>query len=418
MVMGIYIFDCRKCGYVFHAKDSWGEFRSSFLTRFIRVWRTLKAGNEYFLGSLADAVGVSLERLERLIKRVERKSLNGKPLLLERHYGIRQVTDERTGEIKLVYRPHPVVLKDMDPESGEPWPYDIFSLEIAEHRHDDPIINRSLQLKVQVDYCFTSPTEVFIGLEHEGCWVACTQQSVVGEGVKEFAFEIPMLRKYGEAVFRLKAFHKEQDWVEDSSIEVKFDFTRVKCDACGRLLSLGGDSPEVKCPCGKAWYRVENGTVYTLKRDEAFCYDFNRNWAWYWRLRCPNCNSEVSLDFSSGRWFCNNCGQYVEPKHDYRLFRCILPCNHEYVYSIHYLINNIPLKCPACNTEIRLPIHIQTAWKNLNYTVFDTLPDAIVRAEYFARKNPWVVPAAIGGVLVLGAFLASMIHGRRERDGS
>jgi transcription elongation factor Elf1 len=414
VVENIYIFDCKNCGYVFHAKDSWGEFRSAFLTRFINLWRTLKPEREYLIGSLADCVGVTSDILIRLLKRVERRSLNGKPWLKrENHYGIKQVIDERTGEVKLVYRPHPVVLKDMDPEDGEPWPYEIFDVQIAGYEHSEPIINKPLSFKVWIEYCFTSPTEFFIGLECEGRWVACAQQSMVGEGVKEFTLEIPALKKYGVADFRVRAFHKEQDWVEDSSVELKLDFKTVKCDVCGRLLSFEKSFPEVGCSCGKAWYRVENGTVYTLKYDEAFCYDFNSNWAWWWELKCPNCGTGASLEFSSGRWFCSHCGLYVEPKHDYRFFRCILPCGHEHIYSIFYLVKGKSLKCWTCGLEADLPGHVKSAWENS--TIFNPLAELAVEGEYFVRKNQWVIPTILTlGLIGIGLTLLAFLG---ERNG-
>jgi ribosomal protein S27AE/ribosomal protein S27E len=337
-------------------------------------------------------VGTTQEYLEKLIKRVEGKSLNGKPFIREHHYGIRQVIDERTGEAKLIYRPHPMVLKDMDPEDGEPWPYDIFSFNIVQYLCDEPFINRPLQLKIQVEYSFTSPTETFIGVEHEGRWITYMWRSMVGEGVKEFTLEVPVLKKYGETVFHLKAFHKEHDWIEDSSIEVKLDFMKVKCDECSRLLSFDGSSPEVRCSCGKAWYRVENRTVYTLKHNEAFCYDFNSDWVYYWKLSCPNCGTIVDLEFNSGRWLCTQCG-YVEPKHEFRFFRCVLPCGHEHTYSIHYLIDDLLLKCWTCSREVELPRNIRLAWKGLNFMLLDIPAKIAVQGEYLIRRNPLIVSA-------------------------
>ena len=143
---------------------------------------------------------------------------------------------------------------------------------------------------------------------------------------------------------------------------------------------------------------------------EAFCYDFDRDWPWWWKLRCPMCGGEAGLEFTRGSWFCNQCRCHVEPKHDYRFFRCIMPCGHEHVYSIAYLIDGIPLKCWTCGFEAKLPPNVKSAWKNLNYTIFDIPSSIMVKGEYLIRKNPWIVPAAfIGGSLaVIGlALLAS-----------
>jgi DNA-directed RNA polymerase subunit RPC12/RpoP len=192
----------------------------------------------------------------------------------------------------------------------------------------------------------------------------------------------------------------------------------AKCHGCGRVWIEDEVNREYKCPgCGTS-HVYENGKIYVLKRDEAFCYDFSRNWAWYWGLRCPNCNSEVSLDFSNGRWFCNHCSSYAEPKHDYRLFRCILPCGHEHVYSIFYLVKGKSLKCWTCGLEVDLPEHVKSAWKNS--TVFDPFAEFAVEGEYFVRKNPWVVPAVLIGGPVVGLALLAFggKDGGRARDGS
>jgi len=397
VVRDIYIFDCKKCGYVFHAKDRRREFRSTFLTRFIRVWRRLEGDAEYLVGSLANAVGVTSELLMRLINRVEGVPLDGKPQVRE-VYGLALVRDERSGELKVMYRPHPAVLKDLDPEEGEPWPYDIFHVEIFGYHHSEPLANRPLSLKVQLEYCLVPPTEVFVGVEHEGRWVAFSQRKMSGEGVQELTFEIPALRKYGEVNLRVRAFHKEgeESWVEDSSIDVKLNFVEVKCEACGKTLGLSKTFPETICACG-ACYRVKDGRLYTLKRDEAFCYDFNAGWIYYWGHACPKCGSALNLEFSNGSWICPSCG-YVELQHSYRLFRCILPCGHEDVFSIHYLTDDIPLKCRVCGVEVKLPTHVRSAWKGFNLTLLDMPVKGAVHLEYFVRKNPWVVPAALIGV--------------------
>jgi ribosomal protein S27E len=261
IINGIYIFDCKICGHVFRATDSKGEFRSSTLTKFIRVWRRLEPNVNYLLASLADAIGTSLEVLKRLINRVYGESIDGKPTLTT-VYGIKEVFNERTGRVDLIYTLHPAVLKDLDPTEGEPWPYDIFDIKLIEYQHGEPIINRSLLLKVWVEYCFTSPTEVFIGIEHEKHWVACTQERIFGEGVKEFTLEIPPLKKYGRVDIRVRAFYRGQDWIEGSSLNVKIDFSRVECDACGRLLSFDKSFSEVRCLCGRTLYKVGERRAY------------------------------------------------------------------------------------------------------------------------------------------------------------
>ena len=196
-------------------------------------------------------------------------------------------------------------------------------------------------------------------------------------------------------------------------------FYFYECVHCHQKFFL--DNPragqEFPCPhgCG-AYYFFEQGKVYKLAPHEAFCYDFNRDWAWWWKLKCPNCKAEASLEFSSGKWICNKCGSYVEPKHNYRLFRCILPCGHEHIYNIHYLIDNVPIKCWTCDLEANLPPKIRQAWKNLDHTIFDILGKIVVNGEYIIRKHPWIVPATvIGGPLAVG--LGLLLSGSGGKDG-
>jgi ribosomal protein S27AE len=191
----------------------------------------------------------------------------------------------------------------------------------------------------------------------------------------------------------------------DESFRGPLKVVTAKCCQCGNVWFEGDIGSEYQCPkCHtKHFYSSKDGKIYKLAPNEAFCYDFNSNWATWWELSCPNCGSVASLEFSSGRWFCSHCGLYVEPKHDYRFFRCILPCGHEHVYSVHYLTDNIPLKCWTCNKETELPPHIHTAWKSFNFTLLDTLSKIVVQGEYFVRRNPWVLPVAlIGGPLAVG----------------
>jgi len=404
-VEGVYIFDCKACGHVLHAKDSWDGFRRSSLVNFLNLWRRLEPNREYLVGTLAGAINFTTEILLKYIKRFEGESINGKPKLLrEQHYGISQVIDEN-GKVKIIYKPHPTVLKDTDPEEGEPWPYDFYFLDLISVRYPSKqFLNETLELEAQIEYRFMSPTEVFIGLKQDDSWLACVQQIIAGEGVKEFRLNASAINKYGKVDLGLIAFHKEQGkWVEDASDNVNLDLRTIKC-ACGNTLSLNNGLSKIKCECGM-WYIVEDGKAYALKSEEAFCYDFNCDRAWYWPLRCPNCNGEASLEFESGRWLCTRCGLYVEPKHDYRLFRCVLTCGHEHIYSVHYLTNSIPLKCWTCGLEAKLPLHIKQAWRNLNYTIFDIPGNIRVNGEYFVRRNSWVIPIVLGGPLIVGLGL-------------
>ncbi len=188
----------------------------------------------------------------------------------------------------------------------------------------------------------------------------------------------------------------------------------AECHECSYIWVDDKVNHKFACPNCNTQYLCENDRIYKLKHEEAFCYDFKRDWAWWWKLRCPNCNTEASLEFSNGRWICTQCGLYVEPKHDYRFFRCLLPCGHENPYSIHYLINSIQLKCWICGFEADLPPHIKEAWRNLNYTIFDIPANIMVNGEYFVRKNPWVVPAALIGVPLIGLGLALLASGGKD----
>jgi ribosomal protein S27AE len=357
-----YIFDCR-CGYVFRVKDRWGEFRSTFLTHFVRVWRKLEPGVPYLLGSLADAVGVTSKILLRLIEAVVGANLDGKPFYRE-VYGIEQIVD-KNGEVKIVYRPHPAVLKDLDPEEGEPWPYDVLDLDLSFVSYEEPLINEPLQLRVRVDYCFTSPTTVFVGLEEGGRWIAFAQRVVCGEGSQEFILRTLELKRYGRVNYRLRMFHKEGGrWVGDASREVTLDLRTVKCLACGRGLDLG-QTLEARCKCGTLYW-VRGERVYALKPDEAFSYDFRDGWISYWRLACPSCGSAASFESSSGRWVCPSCG-YVQPKHRFPSFRCCMPCGHEGTYPMTHLLKGL-LRCQACGQEAGLPPNVRAAWSNVDDT--------------------------------------------------
>lgn len=185
----------------------------------------------------------------------------------------------------------------------------------------------------------------------------------------------------------------------------------AECYECGYLWIEDNVNREYECPKCNTRHLYEDSRFYKLKREEAFCYDFNRSWVWFWLLRCPNCNGETNLEFGTGRWICARCGLYVEPKNGYPFFRCILPCGHEGVYSIHYLMDDIPIKCWTCDLEVHLPFYIQQAWKNLDYTVFDLPAKIVVNRDYFVR-NAWVVPAILGGLFFLGLVLFTSWKGK------
>jgi predicted RNA-binding Zn-ribbon protein involved in translation (DUF1610 family) len=171
---------------------------------------------------------------------------------------------------------------------------------------------------------------------------------------------------------------------------------RVSVAECGECRHLWVETDEAsdqyRCPrCGTLHLRRDE-KVYRLKQDEAFCYDFRGGWVWYWKLTCPSCGSPADLEFSSGRWLCPKCG-YVEPKHSYGSFRCVLPCGHEHIYSIHYLTADVPLKCRTCGMEVKLPDRVRLAWSRVN------------------DRGSWVALAAIG----LGLFLGGLALGGRRR---
>jgi ribosomal protein S27AE len=141
-----------------------------------------------------------------------------------------------------------------------------------------------------------------------------------------------------------------------------------------------------------------------LEQNEAFCYDFEKDVIiYYWLLKCPYCGNTIEL--KNRKWFCPECG-YVEPAHSFQSFRCIFPCGHEKSFSIAYIVRDIPVLCSACDEEYSLPENIKSAWKNCTP---DILSDFAVQANYFVRKNPWVVPAVVigGPIAILAIALAS-----------
>jgi hypothetical protein len=57
-------------------------------------------------------------------------------------------------------------------------------------------------------------------------------------------------------------------------------------------------------------------------------------------------------------------------------------------------------------------MHVRNAWKNTECPI----PPGtfLARAEYFLRRNPWVVPVALGGTL-LGLVALWPLGGKDER---
>jgi ribosomal protein S27AE len=168
----------------------------------------------------------------------------------------------------------------------------------------------------------------------------------------------------------------------------------AECNECRHLWVEADEeaSDQYRCPRCGTWHLGRNGRAYRLKQDEAFCYDFRDGWVWYWRLTCPSCGSAADLEFSSGKWSCPKCG-YVEPTHRYPYFRCVLPCGHEHIYSIHYLTDDIPLKCWTCGMEVMLPNHVRSAWNGFTLTIFDAPAKVMVQGEYLARRmGPLAIP--------------------------
>jgi ribosomal protein L37AE/L43A len=145
--------------------------------------------------------------------------------------------------------------------------------------------------------------------------------------------------------------------VSEGRYAMSVNIILAECRECGHLwVEVEGEAGrEYGCPRCNTSQMWRDDTLYRLKPDEAFCYDFSRDWAWWWGLGCPDCGDEARLEFESGRWLCSRCRRYVEPRHGYSRFRCILPCGHEHAYLIAYLTEGIPLRCKTCGSEARLP---------------------------------------------------------------
>jgi len=232
-------------------------------------------------------------------------------------------------------------------------------------------------------------------------WLAIRKKNVCSDERGFFIFEYLPWKSVYEINIKLK---------KEINIPIKIagegtymlELDVVKCYECNHLWVEVGNQysnyGKYRCPACGTSFLYEYGRLYRLKEDEAFCYDFNCDCAWWWRLKCPHCNAEVSLEFESGRWFCSRCRSYVEPMHHFSSFRCIMPCGHEHAYPIAYLVRNIPIKCWTCSLEYELPANVKNAWKNSSYIVVPG--DFIAHAEYFTRRNPWVVPVAITTIIV------------------
>jgi len=168
----------------------------------------------------------------------------------------------------------------------------------------------------------------------------------------------------------------------------------VKCEECGSWLRLDAESKGT-CPTCKTHYYYDIYRLYRLKGDEAFVYDFSKNWAWWWKLKCPSCGHDVNLLFSEGVWYCPHCNSYVKPKHSYPTFRCVLLCGHEVACDIARLIEGATIHCDGCGGEYRLPENIRSAWSS------------------FERKSPWAPLAFLVGSGLMGGLLVAICRRKR-----
>ena len=202
----------------------------------------------------------------------------------------------------------------------------------------------------------------------------------------------------------------------DGSFEGPLKVVIAKCYQCSYVWLERDIGSEYQCPkCHtKHFYSSKDGKIYKLTPNEAFCYDFNNGNLHYWPLKCPSCGAECYKRENAGTWVCTKCNLYVEPRHDYPLFRCQLPCGHENVYSIFYLVKGRSLKCGTCDLETDLPEHIKKAWKNSK--IFNPLAELAVEVEYFVRKNPWVIPTILTlGPIGMGLTLLAFLGGRNGK---
>ena len=179
-----------------------------------------------------------------------------------------------------------------------------------------------------------------------------------------------------------------------------------ECVVCrGRFLVEWSSTAdfELECPHGcRTIYRLKNGRLYALSAYDAFHYDFQEDWIYYRVLKCEDCGSSLELDFHTGSWYCSSCAPYRRPRHSYKWFRCTLPCGHDSQYSIWRLADDLPLRCPSCGHEVRLPDHVRLAWSEAEYTLLD-VPKRV------AVNNPLLAIAGLGALFGPLGFIAGLV---------
>ena len=204
------------------------------------------------------------------------------------------------------------------------------------------------------------------------------------------------------------------------------EFTLPCCDSVCYVYGVDIEGPFVKCCARRVPMRIEGGrcplcgTCYKWSRDyrrlrklepsEAFHYDFEEGWVWYWKLKCEHCGDELDLGTGAGSWYCPSCASYRRPQHSYKWFRCTLPCGHDGRFSIWYVVDNLPLRCSSCGHEVRLPDHVRLAWSEAEYTLLD-VPTRV------AVNNPLLAIAGLVAFFGLLGFVTGSILAKGLRDG-